>query len=334
MPASANGQQVAIASIDAATSRLRRGRLYAAASAVAWSTTGLVQRGVSADTGTQVAGRSLFALIGISFYVVLIERRRSRAAWQTIGVPGLIAAALIAVASGAFIVALNYTTVADVLLISACAPVIAGALGWLLLGETIAWQSVVAILAAVAGVALMIGGHHGGLVGDAVALVMTFAYALHVVVARHKRNVSLAPAAAIGQAIVLLVALPFVAWTISLSDLGLLAVLGAGSTAIAITLLVLAAGLLPPSELTLILLLEVVLGPIFVWIGYSEQPAALTLIGGAIVLTAVLFQVLSTSARGAYRLRKPSAPASDQQNAREVAHGTRLAAQLPRANQR
>src|SRR4051794_5653800 len=83
-------------------SQVRRGRLYAAISAVAWATTGLVQRSVSADTGTQVAGRSLFAFLAIALYVLVAGRRGSAVTWRAIGMHGVIASALIAIASASF----------------------------------------------------------------------------------------------------------------------------------------------------------------------------------------------------------------------------------------
>jgi len=274
---------------------VRKGRLYAAISAVAWATTGLIQRDVHAGTATQVAGRSFFAFVAITLYVVAVEKRKSISGWRAIGPAGGIAALLIAIASALFIIALNHTSVAGVLMISACAPVLAGALGWALLKERVGKRTLIAMTAAVAGVIVMVNGGGGNWIGDGAALLMTIAYASHVIVVRRHREISLAPAAALAQALVVVAALPFVAASISFRDVGLLAILGAGSMGIGMSFLILAARLIRPAELTLIMLLEVVLGPVFVWLAYSEQPTNSTFAGGSVVLAAVLLQVFDRS---------------------------------------
>ncbi|MDX6491880.1 MAG: hypothetical protein QOD43_2125 [Gaiellaceae bacterium] len=104
----------------------RRGRLYVALAAVAWSTAGLFQRELSAGVGTQLAGRALFAVLGLLTYVAIAEHGAVLKAFRAIGRSGLAVAALLAVSSGAFIVALNHTTVANVLFMQALAPVLAG----------------------------------------------------------------------------------------------------------------------------------------------------------------------------------------------------------------
>ncbi|HSD81052.1 MAG TPA: DMT family transporter, partial [Solirubrobacteraceae bacterium] len=137
--------------------RHRRGRLYVALAAVAWSTAGLFQRELSVDLATQLAGRAFFAVLGIVAFVAVAERGRFVQAFREIGRAGLAVAALMAVSSGAFIAALNYTSVANVLFLQALAPVLAAVFGTLA-GERVGRRTWVAMAVAVAGVALMVGG--------------------------------------------------------------------------------------------------------------------------------------------------------------------------------
>src|SRR5438105_14381157 len=97
------------------TAQHRRGRLFVALAAVAWSTAGILQRELSVDVGTQLAGRALFAVLAILAYVAVSEQGAVVRSFRAIGRGGLAVAALMAVSSGAFIVALNHTTVANVL---------------------------------------------------------------------------------------------------------------------------------------------------------------------------------------------------------------------------
>jgi drug/metabolite transporter (DMT)-like permease len=134
----------------------RRGQLYVALAAIAWSSAGLLQRGVEAGAAAQVGVRALFACVALFAYVAVAERGRVLAAWRAIGVAGVGVAAALAVASAAFIVALNHTTVAHVLFIQAIAPVLAALLARGFLGEPVPVRTTVAMAIALAGVGIMV----------------------------------------------------------------------------------------------------------------------------------------------------------------------------------
>src|SRR3954467_3892182 len=136
----------------------RRGQIYVALAAVAWSTAGVLQRQLSLDLATQVGGRAIFAALALLAYVAVAERGRFVDAWRSIGWAGVCLAACLAVASGAFIAALDHTTVARVLFIQASSPVLAALLARILLGESISRRTAVALGLAIAGVGVMLGG--------------------------------------------------------------------------------------------------------------------------------------------------------------------------------
>jgi drug/metabolite transporter (DMT)-like permease len=150
----------------------RRGRLYVALAAVAWSTAGLLQRKLTVDVGTQLAGRALFAVLGLLVFVAVAERGRVVRAFRAIGRGGIAVTVLMAVSSGAFIAALNYTSVANVLFMQALAPVLAAVLGTFV-GEPVARRTWVAMAVAIAGVGLMVGGpSHPSAVGLSLSLLV------------------------------------------------------------------------------------------------------------------------------------------------------------------
>ena len=280
----------ATATLDLAAQH-RRGRLYVALAALAWSTAGLLQRELSVNVPTQLAGRALFATLGVFAYVAIAERGAVVGAFRAIGRAGLVLAALMAVSSGAFIAALNYTSVANVLFLQALAPVLAAVLGTLV-GEPVARRTWIAMAVAIAGVGLMVGGpHHPSLAGLSLSLLMSVTFAATIVITRHRREVSMAPATCLSQLLVLLAAAPFAQpGDIGAQDLALLAGLGIAQIGLGLIFLTIGARLIPAAEVALITLLEIVLGPIWVWIALSEQPAAATLVGGAIVLAAVVIE--------------------------------------------
>jgi len=289
----------ATASLLDAQREHRRGQIYVALAALVWSSAGVLQRGLQVDTATQVALRAAFAFVTILVYVAVTERGRFVAACRSVGVAGIGFAVALASASGSFIVALNHTTVAHVLFIQAMAPVLAALLAWLVLGEAVSTRTAIAMVVALAGVGMMIGGPGGGsLVGDGLSLLMAFSFAVGIVISRHRRDVSMAPATALAQVLLLVVFLPFAdVGSVSGNDLAALAALGIGQIGLGLVFLTIGARLIPAAEVALITLLEVVLGPLWVWMAVDERPSTATLVGGAVVVAAVVIQARGTAAR-------------------------------------
>jgi drug/metabolite transporter (DMT)-like permease len=271
----------------------RRGRIYVALAAVAWSTAGLLQRKLTVDLATQLAGRAFFAVLGLLVFVAFAEHGRVLQAFRAIGRAGLAVTVLMAVSSGTFIAALNYTSVANVLFLQALAPVLAAVLGTLI-GEPVARSTWIAMGVAVAGVGLMVGGpNHPSAAGVTLSLLMAASFAGTIVITRHERQVSMAPATCLSQVLVFVVAAPFAdPGAVGPADLALLIGLGVGQIGLGLIFLTIGARLIPAAEVALITLLEIVLGPLWVWLALSEQPSATTLVGGAVVLAAVVIQAV------------------------------------------
>lgn len=274
-----------------------KGRLYVALAAVAWSTAGLLQRELSVDTGSQVAGRALFAFVGVLLYVIVIERRGTLGAFRAIGRGGLLVVAFLAISSASFFVALNRASVASVLFMQALAPFAAAVIGTAI-GDPIQRRTWIAMGVAVAGVAVMVGGPGSpSATGLVLSFVMTVSFAGALVATRHHREVSMAPATCLSQLVVLVCAAPFASLsTIGTRDLVLLATLGVAQIGLGFVFLTIGARLIPAGEVALITLLEIVLGPLWVWVLLSEHSSTATLVGGVVVLGAVLLESLSTDA--------------------------------------
>jgi drug/metabolite transporter (DMT)-like permease len=279
-------------------SDVRRGRIYVALAALAWSSAGVLQRELGVDTGTQLSARALFALLGLLVFVVAQERGRTVAAFRSIGAAGLGFALSIAFSSATFIVALNHTTVANVLFMQAAAPIVAALLARAALGEQVTRTTWAAMGVAIVGVGIMVGGPGTPSLGVLIAIAMMLGFAVSIVFARARRDISMAPATCLAQLLVFVGASPFATWSqIGGGDLGLLAALGVGQIGLGLAFLTLGARLIPAAEVALITLLEVVLGPLWVWIALSEQPSTATIVGGAIVMVAVALQASGTSLR-------------------------------------
>ena len=275
--------------------RLRRGQLCVALAAVAWSSAGVLQRQLTLDTPTQIAGRAALAGIALLAYVAIVERGRVVRAFRSVGLAGVAVALCVATASASFIAALNETSVARVLFILAVSPVLAAVLARVTLGEPISRRTAAALGLALAGVAVMVGAPgEGSLAGDGLAFIVALAFAAMVVITRWRHEVSMAPATCLSQFIVVAVFLPFATFgEIGSTDLGWLAALGIGQIGLGFALLTVGARLIPAAQVGLITLLELVLGPVWVWLALDERPGTLTLVGGAIVLAAIVLQTLA-----------------------------------------
>ena len=210
------------------------------------------------------------------------------------GIAGLGVAVCTAIASGSFIVALNHATVANVLFMQAASPIVAALLAWIALGEPITARAGVAMAVAVLGVGLMVGGPgSGGLLGVGVSFVMTLAFAVAIVITRHRRDISMVPAICLSQVLVVLVAGPFAQpATVGERDLVFLVLLGVCQMGLGLVLFTMGTRLIVASEVALITLLEVVLGPFWAWVAVRETPALMTVVGGAVVVAAVLLQTM------------------------------------------
>ena len=270
----------------------RDGRVAMILAAIAWSSAGLVQRELTATPATQVFGRALFAFLSLLILVLLTDRKGVVSSLRSLGWTGVAVVAALALSSGTFLLALTYTTVANVLFLMATAPVFAALLGWAILGERIPPRTWVAMALAAVGVSAMVAGTlDAGFLAVALPLVMTAAFAVVIVLTRLRRDVSMLPASCVSQAVVALAWLPFVSFQSATGeDWSLFFVLGTFQVGAGLALLTIAARLLPSAEVAVLSLLEIVLGPIWVWLAYSERPSATTLVGGVIVAAAVVVQ--------------------------------------------
>src|SRR5204863_19556 len=198
-------------------------------------------------------------------------------------------------ASTCFIFSLAHTSVANTLILMCTGPYVAGLLGWLLLGERVALRTWFTMGIALAGAVVMVSNSYGrgAIVGDVLAIVMASSFAVATVLVRRHPEIQMAPAAALATTLTALVALPFAEpFTTPPRDLFLLAFFGVGQFGAGFLLFMTGARLIPVAESSLIGMLEVVLGPLWVWLVLSERPDAASVIGGALILAALFANTL------------------------------------------
>lgn len=275
------------------------------AAAIAWSTAPFFTRLLPFDPWTILFWRGVFAGSLICVFLVVMQ---GRAALRQVVVPGrggLLVASLSTIGMVSFIPALQMTKVTNVAVLIATQPFVAAALAWLWLGEAATSRTLVASLIAFAGVIVTVGGVQAGadLGGLALSCLMVLAISAMTVVVRRHRETSMVAAAALSNFMGSLVSLPFAHDIAHIGSHGLaiLAMFGCLQVALGLTFYMLGSRLLPSGQASLIATLETPLMPFWIWVAFRELPAVHALIGGALVIGAVVADIA-----GDARTRQPS----------------------------
>lgn len=270
----------------------RRGVFLVLLIAVVWSFSGLIFRSIEAAGDWEIIFyRSIGVVAGAALAVIWRYGRAAPKALVAIGRTGVVAALCLAAASVCFLQAIHHTTIANIAFIIAAQPFFAALLGWVLLRESVAWRTWAAAALALCGVFLMVleGIALGGAAGNLLALLAALLSAGYAVALRGGRRADMTPAVALAGLFALIAVTPLVAdFAISWRDLGLCLLQGFGISALCNSLFAVAARSVPVAELMLFSLLETVLAPLWVWLAIQETPSGVTLLGGAVILSAVM----------------------------------------------
>lgn len=280
------------------------GLLLVTLSAIAWSTAGFFTRLIPQDAWTMLFWRGVFgALTGLAF-VVARDRGHVLATFTGMGRCGVLFTLLSSGGMIAFLGSLRLTTVAHVAIIYAVVPFMAAGLAWVVMRERASRATLLASMVALAGVALTVGGGigEGSLAGDGLAVVMTLGMAAMIVLARSAPGtIPMVPAACLSAALTALVSLPLASpASVGLLDLGYLALFGITNMGLGLIFFTIGARMIPAVQTALIGALDAPLAPVWVWLAFGETPRATTILGGTVVLAAVLTHIWweSRPARG------------------------------------
>jgi drug/metabolite transporter (DMT)-like permease len=192
------------------------------------------------------------------------------------------------------------TTTANALVVMAVSPLLTAVFAWFFLKDPLPARTWIAAGAALLGIAWMFGSSlEKHFLGMAVAFLIPVAAAINVVVLRASHaHLDLVPAVMLGGALSCLIALPFaLPLSATARDIALLAFLGLFQLGLPCMLLVLASRALTAPEIALLSLLEVVLGPLWAWLGAGEEPGQAALLGGTVVLAALVMNELAAFRR-------------------------------------
>jgi len=303
-------RQMSVAEIATGARRgVLGGAIYILAAGLCWSFTGIFLRlAPHFDPWQFLAWRSL----GTACVIAIVARVGGHGPMArrlfALGRVGAIVTLAFAVASITFIISMKTTTVANALFLSSCAPLLATVLGYLVLGEKLSLWQTASIALGMAGLLIIVSGGlgAGSLIGNACAIATAFGFASASVAMRRGRARDYSPA---------IFGYGLVACTFSA-----LVCLGEGASLVspfADVVAALAGGLLPmglgfacflrgaprvpAAAQTVLAQTETIFGPVWVWLAFGEAPAAPTLLGGAVILAAVISMAGASSAASRVR---------------------------------
>lgn len=268
------------------------------AATVLWSLSGIFVRLLTvADPRTINTYRAGSMAVTILAFLLLVYGRQTWHRFATIDRGALLAISLsFALGSTLYIVAVSRTSVANVSCLTATSPVFAAVLAWLVLRERTSFWAIAATSLALFGIYVIFRDQIGGgdRLGNIIALIVGLSFAGTTVVLRKYRSTDLLPAMCVGGVMVA-AAMPLLGadLAVSLRDLLMIMVMGVVQLAVPIILYVRGARHVPAMQMALICLLDVLLNPLWAWIGVGETPTPSALTGGGIIVAAVLLVVVA-----------------------------------------
>jgi len=286
-------------------SQHRLGIALVVAAAIAWSTAPFFTRLLPYDSWTILFWRGLFGGGMIVVLMVLLQGRAGLRDLTRIDKNGWLVASFSTLAMIAFIPSLQLTNVSNVAIIIATGPFLAAALAWIWMREIPHLRTMLASIVALCGVIIIVGQARGGsdILGVALACFMALAIAAMTVMVRRHRNTSMVAAAALSNILGSYISIPFAHGiaAVTAADILILAMFGCLQVALGLTLFFLGSRLLPSGQAALISTLETPLMPFWIWVGFGEVPTLRVLLGGALVMGAVIADII-----GDIRTQRPS----------------------------
>ncbi len=281
-------------------SRHSLGILYGALGGLSLSLGGPMVRLISTETGAW----QLLTWRSFSFSLLMLSVALLRAGSITALVGGiqrmgswlLPIALAVAVSQISYVLAMLNTTVANTVFVLGAAPLFTAFAAWALLGERLSLISVLILCIALGGVSMMVieGVSEGRLAGNLYALLALVSYIAYVLLLRKSHPVDTFVASGLGGLLASLFAAALAGgeYRIPNIDLGLSLAMGVIQLGAGFAFVTLALQRIPAAEVTLLVLLEAVAGPLLVWWLVDEVPSTVTLVGGLVTLASVLAYAL------------------------------------------
>jgi len=239
--------------------------------------------------------RSIFFLWVLIAFILLTYGKKTFKKIKEAGVPGLIGGIFLSTNFVAYMYSMMETTVANVVFIISTQTVFLPIIAYIFLKEKISPRGYVAIMLAMIGVTLMIGDSlgSGSLKGILAALTIPINFSVLVLIIRKYPKVDMIPAVFYAGILSCLYGLLLLEnFAISTKDIWLAFLLGVPQLAFGFIFITIGSRTTPAVMVGLLMLMESIFAPIWVWLFYNEIPPISVLVGGMIILSAVVMKSL------------------------------------------
>jgi drug/metabolite transporter (DMT)-like permease len=280
----------------------RLGLAYTLAGAAMFVPDALLVRMIGADVMDIAVWRGMIGG-AVTLAATALFAPHAMPSWRTlVSWPSVLLIMAQGLGSFLYLMALGQTSVANTMLLYASSPFLSALLAFAVLGERIPRMTMLCMIAVFVGVGVIASGSMGGghIWGDFIAFLNAASAAVYYVILRKTGAQSLIVSAGLGYFATALLALPFAPHaSFGLGQIGLVTISGAVVLAGGCALQMIGPRHLPAAEVSMITMLEIVASPLLVWAVLSEAPPSLTLIGGGVILAALI-------THGIWRLRQAS----------------------------
>ena len=266
-----------------------KGLIITALGVLIISPDGLLTRLIHVDHWTLIFWRTLFLSLGMWMITSFTYPNRAWQKYKSMGRGGTMMALIYSLGTISFITAITHTSVANTLIILSTTPLFAALIGWIFLREPIPLRTWIAILLVGVGIFVISSDSENqvsSLFGDLAAMLGAFCLASGFVIVGRFPAISIFPVISTSGLFSALIILPLAQpFSVTQVDMGYLLIMGVYMLPVGTALMYLGPKYIPAPEVGLMLLLESILGPVWVWLALGEQPGVRTFIGGAIILT-------------------------------------------------
>jgi len=240
--------------------------------------------------------RSVFFCFVIIIFLTITYKRKFFKAFINSGIPGVIGGIILGCGFFSYVFAMYNTTVANANFIIQTQTLFLAIFGYLFLKETISKITLISIILAISGITLMLGDSltSGQMMGNVIAFIMPISFAVLIIIVRKYPSVDMIPLQFIAGIVAMIIGYVVAGRVdISLHDIFLGFLAGFFQVGFGFIFITIGARTTPSAVVGIIMMSEAIFGPLWAWIFINEKPPLIVLIGGSIVLSAVLLQFVS-----------------------------------------
>ena len=250
-----------------------------------------------ADTFTILFWRGIFYALGVLAILFATYRKNTFKELKNIGRPGIWIGILSGIGGVTFIAAIQYTSIAKVLVIISTAPMVVAIISWTIINEKPKLYTWISMLIIVTGIYIVMKGDTGTLnvMGSSLAVISIIAGGYSFALTRKYSNVNMVPAMIVNALVVSCVGLAFSSSFYLPLDSLIYVIAGGILLAIAFSLITIAPRFIPASEVAMFMPLGTIFGIISAWLVINEQPSSSSILGGSIVVITLFFHAWYSS---------------------------------------